>query len=353
MRILLVDNGQPFNLDTPYFECLGGSETSLLLLSKGLAELDQSVVLLTNSRVNVPQYDNNLILHNINAIDQVYNEADVIIFNRSIIPEILFTEDNKKKYCYTHDAYDQIHITATLSHPMIYNSLDGIICVSEWQKTTFNKYLGIPLNKMMVLGNSIDSSLYQGYVKRNENKLIFASIPYKGIEVLKDIFNDVCVKSKRKDLEFHIFSSMKLYNTPEKDKDYEIYFSELSKTKGVYLHSPVSMRELAVELMSASLYIHPSTYHETFGMLLTMSQAAGCLPVTVNNGAASEMIENNVSGFFTKGKTIHNFNCYNEFIDIIVSALNKDLYKKRLDAMELSTEWNYINIANKLLSYLR
>jgi len=39
VKILLYDIGTPFELNTPYVQPLGGSETSILLIAKGLAEL--------------------------------------------------------------------------------------------------------------------------------------------------------------------------------------------------------------------------------------------------------------------------------------------------------------------------
>lgn len=349
MNILIIDNGQPFDLETPYVQPLGGSETSVLLLAKGLAELGHSIVLLTSTTVNIPQHIDNLVLHNINRWQDVYEQSQMVIFNRFIIPEIILARDGKLKYYYSHDAYDQTHIVSVISHREIYNRLNKILCVSEWQKQTFIKYLGIPENKLSVIGNSMDPFLYMGYTERNENKLIFASIPYKGINVLADLFNDVCIKSQNEDLELHVYSSMSLYGE-QSDKEYEGDFDKLSKTKGVFLHKPISMREMAYQLASSSLYIHPATYHETFGMMFTMAQAAGCLPVTVDNGAANEIIDNKNTGFITERRSILNNNGYQEFVDLVVSLLDEDLYSCRLKAKEASKRWFYLNTAKRFLN---
>ena len=73
MNILLLDNGQPFTLETPYIQPLGGAETSFLLLAKGLEELGYSVVLLTSATVGIPQQQGNLLIHNINNWQRVYS----------------------------------------------------------------------------------------------------------------------------------------------------------------------------------------------------------------------------------------------------------------------------------------
>ena len=352
-KILMLDNGQPFNFETPYESPLGGSETSFLLLSKGLAELNNSVVILSSSTVNVPQQDYNRLLHNINNIGGILPESDIIICNRCLPMEVL--QSDKRIFYYSHDAFDQTHILQWMIEPIIVNRIEKILCVSEWQKNTFKKYYNIPEKKLFVLGNSIDSSLYWGFKQRNLNKLIFASIPYKGIDVLHEIFSDICIKSERDNLELHIYSSMELYGDTSGDEEYADSFSKLSRTNGIILHKPTSMANLAAELLSSNLYIHPCTYHESFGMLTVQSQAAGCLPVTIDNGANIELVDNNKTGFITKGKTIYHNDCYNEYINKIVDLLTltkkeDELYKLRLEAQKSASKYNYIEIAKKLIN---
>ncbi len=63
MNILLIDNGQEFNINTPYEKPIGGSETSILLLAKGLQDLNNQVTLLCNTQ----QYyeDTNIVIQDV------------------------------------------------------------------------------------------------------------------------------------------------------------------------------------------------------------------------------------------------------------------------------------------------
>ncbi len=241
-----------------------------------------------------------------------------------------------------------------MSNPVLIDNIEKILCVSEYQKKTFNQYFNVLLDKMFVLGNSIDSNLYTGYVKRNINKLIFASIPYKGIEVLNDIFNTVCTKTQRDDIELHLFTSMNLYNEPDGDKEYINEFNILNNNNGVKLHNVVSMKELSRELLSSSMILFPNTYPETFSMLCTQAQASGCIPISTNMGALNERISNTINGYLTKGINIYNKDTYNEFIDLIVKVLSSedDHYKMRLKCEEQSQKYNYINVARQLMKEL-
>ena len=170
--------------------------------------------------------------------------------------------------------------------------------------------------------------------------------------MLSKIFDDICIQSKR-DLELHIFSSMKLYQRPDEDREYEQYFAQLAKQRGVFLHDVISTPELAKEFAASSLYIHPQTYHETFGMNWIQCQAMGCIPITTNKGAANEIIEDGVTGFITQGVNIEHKDCYNEFINVVCQALDQDLYTMRLAAQKSIRQWDNIKLARQLLDKMK
>jgi len=351
MKILMYDNGQPFDIDTPYTSSLGGSESSVLLLSKGLEILGNSVVI-CNSRKGSTSTQNNLMICHNNSFHSLVDESDIIICNRSF-PQGLETYIGKKPiYYYAHDAYDQQLITNWMYNYNLINALSGILCVSEWQKHTFTDYFNIPNDlhhKFQVVGNSIDISLSYGYTKKYKNRLIFAGIPYKGIDVLKKVFDSICVKSERDDLDLHVFSSMSLYGNKDADREYEQQFKQLNNTKNIHLHDSVNLNELTSWLGSSSVYLSPSTYHETFGMLLVQAQAVGCIPVTMNNGAVNEVIQNNQTGYISKYPNIQNSEGLDDFVSLVCDVLKKDdTYKMELQARDWAKQWDYIKTANKV-----
>lgn len=350
MKILLVDNGQGFDLNTPYEEPLGGSETSLLLLAKGLSELGNSVVILTSNKID-PKQDGPLLIAPNFLFDNFAIESDIILLNRFIPQTIGQYVGIRPLFYYSHDAYDQ-PLIQWLCDKNLVSFFTKIFCVSEWQRETFIKYFNVNEEKLSVLPNPLDLSLYFGYTERNEKRLIFPSIPYKGIEALPDLFMKICEKLRDDELELHIFSSMSLYgeDRARDDQEYGEAFSKLQRMPGVFLHKPVSMKELAVEFMKSSCFIHPSTYHETFGMNIIQSQASGCIPITVNNGAVREIIKDKETGFVTKGRNVWNEKTFNELVDLVCNflKLNKESkYSLRLKAQNSAKKYHYLEIANR------
>ena len=345
MKILILDYGMPFNIDTPYTEPLGGSETSILLLAKGLSELGHSTVLLNNTHKSYN--NNNLIIDSNTLAKDIIQDSDVILLNR-FIPQGI-EQFKGRLYYYSHDAYDQQHAQWMLNKDIV-NFFNKIFCVSEWQKNSFIRYFGVDTQVLDVLPNPLDYSLYYGYTPRNNNKLIFASIPYKGLDIIPDIFSDLCIKSKRDDLELYVYSSMKLYGNNEDDiKQYGETFTRLNKMKNVYVKDPISMKDLASELMSSSIYLHPHMYHETFGMVFNQSMAAGCIPVTTNKGASREVIPEEVK---MTSPNLENINTYNSYIELLRYYLDQDNYKLRLSLQDYAKKYDYIKIAQLFCSLL-
>ena len=340
MNILLYDVGMPFDIETPYNEPLGGSEISALLLAKGLSEVGNSVVLLTTCS-SEPKQEGKLYRSHVSHFYNYAQRADVIILNRHVPVEIMEFIGKKKIYYWSHDAYDQKNVQWMMNQDAV-NMLDKILCVSEWQKNTFVNYMGVSSHKVSVLPNPIDISLYEGSTKRDENKLIFCSIPYKGLEVIGDIFNDVCIRSRRK-LNLSLFSSMNLYGGS--NDEYNNVYSKLGSIEGITINNVVSMAQLAYELSTASLYVHPCTYHETFGRVFIESMASGCIPVTVYNGANLEVIGNVV-----EGSNILNKNVYTNFVDSIVERLDNDLSWERDKCRKRSKSFDHIEIAKRFLN---
>lgn len=344
MKILLYDRGLPFNLSTPYSEPLGGSEMTLLLLARGLSELGHEVVLLNSS--NYKEQQQNFELNNAAYFDYYARWSEVIILNRSV-PEGIAGYWDKKTFYFTHDAYDQSHIIGWLMNYGAEYHFHKVICVSEWQKRTFVDYLGLNPEQLVVLGNPIDYFLYKEDFSRsrNENKLVFAGIPYKGLEIVPDLFESIQAQSGD-NISLDVYSSFELYQAKQADQRYVNTYRRLEYMEGVKLHKPVSMKKLAEVFKGASLYLAPSLYHETFGRLYVEAMAGGCLPVVPDNGANREIVVD--GGYVTNYPNIHHPEAFEDFVKTATALLKRDLNKERNRAERNMKKWDYKELAKEL-----
>jgi len=352
LKFLVVDNGLPLS---PYIyetSPIGGSELSLLLTCEGLAYLGNKVTLLNTSLLPQTYPDlPNLVLDHNSKIREHIKENDVILFNR-LCPSVEILEEcvnlKKKVYYWAHDAFDQPNVFWLYRKDLV-NYYDRILCVSEWQAKTFKEYFNVGEEKIRVLPNAcFKIDWMNGYTKRT-NTFIFASIPYKGLSELKRIFDHVCVIAKRDDLNLLVYSSFGLYQR-ENDTEYIRITNELKATPGVGVRPLVSPVELCNVFRTTRFYIHPSTYHETFGMVIAQAMACGCIPIVVNNGALPELVIDKKTGFITKGVNIKEESTFREFVDLCVEAL--DYSKSSLISQNCElfvTTYRHTNIATKLL----
>jgi glycosyltransferase involved in cell wall biosynthesis len=343
MKILIVDNGIAFDLQTPYNQCLGGSETTALLLAKGLSNLSHQVVLLTNATTK--DQNGYLMLDNINNFYEYAKISDVILLNRFVPPTIMDFVQTKKVFYISHDAYDQ-DIIRWLMNANAEQYLNKVICVSEWQRQTFIDYMRADPEKLIVLGNPIDYSLHQGFTERDLNKLVFTSIPYKGLEIIPDLFNEIKIKSKNDKLYINIYSSFELYGNKDEDQQFIEVFQKLNNMKDVNLFKPISMKELAYVFKTSNLNIAPSLYHETFGRIFVEAAASGCLTVCMNNGANKEVLQEH--GFILDYANIFNAEAFDCFVSKVCELIDRDLYSMRVKAEREMKKWDYMILSKRL-----
>jgi len=348
MNICIIDHGQPFAHDTLYTSPLGGTETSILFLAKGLFELNHNVVLTTNTTMLTDNTGKDVLIFPYSHSLNIAREADVVILNR-VIPEFIFEIKNKPIYYYTGDAYDQTHIISNL-YPVL-NRLSGIFFVSEWQKRTFKEYLNIDHPNSKVVYNSFDYD-YSFLAPQKNNKienevnLIFCSIPYKGIEILYDIHSYLINYYKdNKKINLNVYSSMSLYGQSDLDSKYEHEYKKLLSLPNVNLFLPIPYYSLVPKLAEHHILLVPCTYHETFGINFVLAQSVGCVPVTINSGANSEV---NIPLSICNIPTILSRTNFEKYMDHLINII--DTYNT-IDKIQFNhvKKFHYIETAKRVL----
>lgn len=352
MNILIIDNGLEIEHRIYEQKPLGGSELNLLLISEGLSFLNHKIFFLCNTRTK--SLHSNIVYDNISNLNDYLNYSDVIIYSRNLTnPELINFLFNFKKsnpsipiILQTGDAYDQFIISPLFDirySDFFSNLFDKIICVSSWQKNTFIAYSNIKPDKFDVIPNaSFKFDWIFGHELRDEYSMIFASIPFKGLEFVYYIHNDVRKILKSHNTRLYCFSSYSLYNT-ENDPQTNSILSSLSRDPLVTVSEPLPVIDLIHLFKKCKIYLHPSLYHETFSMVSVQAMVCGCIPVYVDNGSLSEIIGD--GGIKTNLKDIRDYACYKEFLFNTVDALTSDLSSIRDKAYNKSKQYEYINVS--------
>jgi UDP-glucose:(glucosyl)LPS alpha-1,2-glucosyltransferase len=171
----------------------------------------------------------------------------------------------------------------------IIQAMDGLLLKSHWHAEETCKAAQFPAEKVWVLPNGVNLTNFEGEEKRHFKRLIYASLPYRGLKKLLPIYQ--ALKPKHPELELRIFSSFdrsKLEDSSQEDKKYREIFEQLKRLPGCFLSKSIPQHELAREFMQAAIWAYPTKFQETSYGLALEAQAGGCVPVTSDLAALKE-----------------------------------------------------------------
>jgi glycosyltransferase involved in cell wall biosynthesis len=176
---------------------------------------------------------------------------------------------------------------------------DRILCLSEWHKKFFlSCYPRMNPDKVIVTRNGIDLGRFSvGTWARNPHKAVYSSSPDRGLQTAVDCWP--VIRRSVPDAELHVFYGWDNWRKSAEMNNDEpalrsiLFLKELSeKTEGVFLHGRVNQHALAIEMMSAGVWVLPTWFQETSCISAMEAQAAGCRIATSPIAALTETVGN-------------------------------------------------------------
>lgn len=195
-------------------------------------------------------------------------------------------------FLWTQHAADQ-PVMRPLVDPSVRDAWDGFLFVSEWQRRGYEAELGIPRDRARILHNAAGPAF--AALAASEDRrldaprgpvLAYTSTPYRGLEVLLDVFPEI--RAVRPDVVLKVYSSMAVYNVADAADAFEPLYERARRQPGVEHHGSVSQPALAVALAGTAVLAYPSTFAETSCISVIEALAAGCAVVTSDLGALPE-----------------------------------------------------------------
>lgn len=209
----------------------------------------------------------------------------------------IIKSDKQYKIIWAHDNCDQM---GHKDLPQYVNKIDGIVCVSNWEREQYIKYKRAPAEKLHVIPNGVHD-MFRPSGKPKSKTCIFFSAPHKGVAPLVPIWKEVI--KHHPDAKLKVFSSMSLYGDiqpGEGDNEtitgpnglepspFVSVYKELQKLPGVEYSPCIDREELLPHIQDAAFYIHPNVWEETFCVSLAEAMSCGCFPITTDMGALPE-----------------------------------------------------------------
>lgn len=175
--------------------------------------------------------------------------------------------------------------------------IDGYICLCEEHcKYTAVRYPELK-GRIFKSSNGIKCDLIEQIEKenivRNPKKLIYASSPDRGLElILTDWFR---IREFVPDAELHVFYGRNnMHKMMDRGAEYlkplDESLNRLKNQPGVYWRGRINQSDLIREMFSSSIWLYPSNWPETSCIQCMEMQACGVTPVTNRFWAVGENV---------------------------------------------------------------
>jgi glycosyltransferase involved in cell wall biosynthesis len=282
----------PFDGRTPRERGLGGTESAVVYLAEGLARLGHSVVVFNGCEspgsTNSVEYARWRDL----PVRSVEDEPDVVVAVRS------WEAAGRARFAplqvfWTGDAFDQPFVRR-LGDAAARAEIDFFMLQSDWQAETFREHHNVPAWQIAktALGSAasaVNPALRPPAEAPRAHRLAYASTPFRGLDVLLDVFPRI--RAACPDAELEVFSSMRVYGVSEQDDraQHEAVYRK-ARRPGVTLVGSLPQLQLAERLAASRILAYPNHYAETFCIAAVEAQAAGCAVVTSALGALPETV---------------------------------------------------------------
>ena len=278
-----------FDAESPFLRPLGGSQSALCYLALALAQRSHAVVMYTgtsrprsfrgvqcNSHTALTRHT----LANCDAFVVLNGPAEVCIPLR---PHL---SPNCRLILWTGHAADQPAM-AGLKRPEIRAGWDAIVCVSQWHANQMTSHFDLDPTRVKILRNAIGPAFENLFddpsqiesAKLSPPKLAYNSTPYRGLDLLLQIFPTIHRRDPR--VALRVYSSMKVYFGDHSDP-YEAPYAACKSTPGVDYVGAIPQPQLAAAMKSDLILAYSNKVYETSCIAVMEAMAAGLLVVTNN-----------------------------------------------------------------------
>lgn len=163
---------------------------------------------------------------------------------------------------------------------------DAVVCLSACHRDSIAPML--PGLEVDVIGHGVNFVESMPFSQQfNQGlKLIYASAPFRGLDKALDIFERV--RDANPDAVLYVCSSMGMYGEPE--REWEGLLNRCEQAHGVRYLGALPHNELMRVMSHSHALLYPSTWPETYCMVVDEALAMGCNVIASPLGALSERV---------------------------------------------------------------
>ncbi len=330
MNIAFYTQGTLFNGRTIDEKGLGGSESALCFIARALHSLGHNVSVFNNCD-HPGDYDG---IRYSNYSELVAysrsNNIDICIFSRFYEP--IAEVRVRARVLWLHDIASTPYYQDAI--PVLNSMVSRYFFISKWQQQGFQRAFPIPASLQYLTRNGVEPKHFSASVQREPAKLIYVNTPYRGLDVLLQLFP--AIRRAVPEAELFLFTGMALYGSQFAAWEQRLapLYDLARSMEAVHLCAPLPKRALAAELLSARLALYPSHFPECCSVASLECQAAGTPMVT---SALAGLQDTIIDGFTSvlipvddTERISHSPLYQARFINQCIRLLNDDLSWRKL-----------------------
>lgn len=294
-RIVLADDGIPFDGESVRKGPLGGVESAVCFLAEALATRGHEVMVRNMCRE----------ARQIDGVDWaplaggLPETADLYIANRGdkLIPKMTGA---RRTLFWVHNPAHYLMKWRYLSK--LWRHKPAIVFIGDYHKTTYPAWA--PGEQRVVIPYGIPPEMCQTSARTTPPKpiAVFTSNPLRSLDWLLACWRDR-IQPHAPGAELHLYSGAATYGAVGDAKSAEMeqvldLARNLSK-HGVVLHDPVAKPELVDIFRNARVMLYKGDPNETFCAAVAEAQAAGVPAVVQNLGSVVERVRDQSTGYVT------------------------------------------------------
>jgi glycosyltransferase involved in cell wall biosynthesis len=278
---------KPWNFLDITTNALGGSEKSVVLLTEDLSKNNKVYVVGSviegNSQTGVCYIPTQ-------KIGEVPKQIDLLV-GVNYIHFLKYYESFRvtSKWFWMHNTDFHPWYNGVELNPEEYNlsnpEINKIVCLTQWHKQKVMDDYKVDADKILVIGNPIDTDAFLPYDKNDKIpfSFIYTSHAERGLE--KVLSEWPIIKKK--------YSQATLHNaTPEYGFEFFVdhFFHKAIPIEGVTFYGALAQKELYNLMAKCQIWYYPTDYEETFCITAIEMMAHGVLPVTSLKASLSEVV---------------------------------------------------------------
>jgi len=334
-RIVLADDGIEFDGDSPSRGPLGGVESSVVNLTRELADRGHEV-----SVHNMCQSEKTIDGVKWRPFSEGLPEfADLYIANRGdkLLP---LMPGAGRTVFWIHNPAGYLLKWRYLSK--LWRLKPAIVFIGDYHATTYPGWAPGGQRVVIPYGISNDFGAVPEAASPPPPRAIFTSNPLRSLDWLLDIWVSQIFPSAA-GAELHLFSGASTYGrigaTKSSEMDLILDRAKSLTDKGVVLRGPVPKQQLIEEFQKARVMLYKGDENETFCLAVGEAQAAGVPAVVQKFGSVVERVKDSQTGVVAGNDT--------EFAEAAVKLLQDDNYWQSChqNAQRLQRSWGWSDAA--------